>query len=126
VFLAKEKMFAPRTAGTQYRSRNSVGNKTKSVAPGTKPGPRWCPAGITPTQKRWLQRLRASEIQEEIADRNDDVWFNKHMRVVPPKMTWKKKRITTEENRNADGTIAAQNVKNNSDAPTDMDVDQGG
>jgi hypothetical protein len=126
VFLAKEKMFAPRTAGTQYRSRNSVGNKIKSVALGTKPGPRWCPAGITPTQKRWLQRLRASEIREEVADRNDDVWFNKHMRVVPPKMTWKKKGIVTEENINADNTVADGISKISRDAPIDMDIDKGG
>jgi hypothetical protein len=62
MFSAKEKLFAPRTSVSQYRPRNLGGNKIKSVAPGTKSGPQWCPTGITPTQKRRLQRLRASEI----------------------------------------------------------------
>jgi hypothetical protein len=57
---AKDGMVVPNTR--HYRPRNLGGNKIKSVAPGTKPGPQWCPTGITPTQKRRLQRLRASEI----------------------------------------------------------------
>jgi hypothetical protein len=91
IFSAKEKLFAPGTTVSQYRLRNLGGNGIKSVAHGTKPGPQWCSTGITPTQKRRLHRLRASEIREEIAEKNNNVWFNKHRPMVPPKMTWKKK-----------------------------------
>jgi hypothetical protein len=126
VFSAKEKMFATRTAGTQYRPRNSTGNKIKSVAPGTKPRPRWCPTGITPTQKRRVQRLRVLEIKEEIAKKNKDEWFNEDKLMVPLKMTWKEKCIVKEENRNTDDTVAARNSENSRDAPTDMRVDLGG
>jgi hypothetical protein len=41
-------------------------------------------------------------------------------------MTWRKKQITMEENIHADDKVADKNSKNNRDAPTDMDVDQGG
>jgi hypothetical protein len=126
MFLAKEKLFAPRTSVSQYRPRNLGSNKIKSVAPGTKPGPQWCPTGITPTQKRRLQRLRASEIREEIAEKNNNVWFNKHRPMVPPKMTWKKKCVVTEENINADDMVADGISENTGDAPSDMDIDKGG
>jgi hypothetical protein len=121
---AKDGLFVPNTR--HYRPRNLGGNKIKSVAPGTKPGPQWCLTGITPTQKRRFQRLRASEIREEIAEKNNDVWFNKHRPMVPPNMTWRKKLITMEENKNVDNIVAARNCENNIDAPTDMDIDQGG
>jgi hypothetical protein len=51
VFSAKEKISVPQTALCQYRPRNSGGTKIKSIAPGTKPRPRWCPTGLTHTQK---------------------------------------------------------------------------
>jgi hypothetical protein len=41
-------------------------------------------------------------------------------------MTWRKKLITKEENKNADDAVIAQNSENNSDASTGMNVDQGG
>jgi hypothetical protein len=63
MFSAKKKLFALRTSVSQYRPRNLGGNKIKSATPGTKPGPQWCPTGITPTQKRRLQRLQASKIR---------------------------------------------------------------
>jgi hypothetical protein len=47
LFLAKEKMFAPQASVSQYRPRNSRRNRIISVAPGTKPGTRWCPAEKT-------------------------------------------------------------------------------
>jgi hypothetical protein len=44
------------------------GNMIKSVAPGTKPI-QWCPTGFTHTKKRRVQRLRASEIREQVAQK---------------------------------------------------------
>jgi hypothetical protein len=41
--------------------------------------------------------------------------------MVPLKMTWKKKCITLDKNRNADGTIDDINSESNSDDTTDAD-----
>jgi hypothetical protein len=126
IFSAKDSIFSPRTAVHQHRPENFGDNKIMSVSPGTKPGPQWCPAGLTHTQKRRVQRLRASEIKEEIAEKKCTKCFNRDGPMVPPKMIWKEKHITTDENRKTDDTVVAQNSENNIDAPTDMDVDQGG
>jgi hypothetical protein len=125
-FSARDKIFAPKTRVCQYRPGNLGDTRIKSVVPGTKPGLRWCPTGLTHTQKRWVQRLRALVIQEEISEKRYDEWFSQDRPIMPLKMTWRKKLITTEENKNADDTIAARYFENNRDAPTDMDVDQGG
>ena len=43
----------------------------KSLAPGTQPGHRWCPLGLTHTQKPRVQRLRAQELQEQTAEKSN-------------------------------------------------------
>jgi hypothetical protein len=121
---AKDGMVVPNTR--HYRPRNLGGNKIKSVALGTKQGPQWCPTGITPTQKRRLQRLRASEIREETAEKRWDEWFSQDRQVVPLKITWKKKHIIAEENRNMDDMVLDGISENTSDTPTDLDIDKGG
>jgi hypothetical protein len=126
VFSAKQIIFSPRTTVRQYRPRNLGGNKIKSVAPGTKPGPQWCPNRLIHTQKRCVKRLRASEIREEIAKKKSNKWFNKHRPMVPPKMTWKKKCIVTEENINAHDMVVDGVSENTRDASSDMDIDKGG
>jgi hypothetical protein len=54
-----------RAAVFQNRPRNLRGNRIGSIVPGTKPKPQWCPAGLTHTQKRRVQRLQAIEIKEK-------------------------------------------------------------
>jgi hypothetical protein len=124
-FSAKDKSFVPEVAVPWYRSENSGGCRIRSVMPGTKPDPQWCPAGLTHTQKRRVQRLRALIIQEEIDEKRCDEWLNKDRPMVPPKMTWKEKHIMAEENRNESDPIADKISENTRDAPTDMDVDKG-
>jgi hypothetical protein len=46
--------------------------------------------------------------------------------MVPPNMTWREKRIMTEENINADDMVADGISEISRDAPTDMDIDKGG
>jgi hypothetical protein len=122
VFSAKQIIFSPRTAICQYRPRNSGGTRIKSVAPGTKPRPRWCPTGLTHTQKRRVQRLRASEIKEDITLKKRDELFRRDRPMVPPNMTWREKHITTEENINADDMVVHRNSEISRDAPIDMDI----
>jgi hypothetical protein len=126
VFSAKQIIFSPQTVVCQYRLRNSGGTRIKSVTPGTKPGPRWCPTGLTHTQKRRVQRLRASEIKEDISLKKRDELFSRDRPMMPPNMTWREKRITTEENVNVDNMVADGISKISRDAPIDMDIDKGG
>jgi hypothetical protein len=126
LFSAKEKMFAPQASVSQYRPRNSGGNIIMSVAPGTKPEPRWCPIGLSHTQKRRVQRMRALEIREEITEKELEEWFNRGRPMVPQKMIWKKKHIMTDKNRNADDIVTDGISEKFQDAPTHMDVHQGG
>jgi hypothetical protein len=126
MFLAKEKLFAPGTTVSQYRPRNLGGNGIRSVACGTKPGPQWCPTGLTHTQKRRIQRLRALLVREEIAEKKCDEWFNRDRSMVPLKVTWKAKSIVIEENINADDILVDRISEISRDAPIDMDIDKGG
>jgi hypothetical protein len=68
----------------------------KSVASGTKPGPYWCPTGLTPTQKQRLQRLRALEVKKEIAKKKRDELFNQDKLMVPI-VTWRDKCIAKRQ-----------------------------
>jgi hypothetical protein len=43
--------------------------------------PRWCPAGLTRSQKRKLQRLRAKESQEKEAEK---IFNGTHPQYPPP------------------------------------------
>jgi hypothetical protein len=81
-----------------------------------------CPAGLTHTQKRRVQRLRALEIMEKITEKKRDKWFSRNRPMVPPNMTWKAKRIIIDENRYVDDTVSAKNYKNSRDAFPDGDV----
>jgi hypothetical protein len=42
--------------------------------------------------------------------------------MVPPNMTWREKRITTEENINADDMVVDRISEISRDAPIDMDI----
>ena len=44
---------------------------------------RWCPPGLTRTQKRKLQRLRNKEKKEQEAEKMRDKHFNKYRPMVP-------------------------------------------
>jgi hypothetical protein len=45
--------------------------------------------------------------------------------MVPPNMNWREKRITTEENINADDKVTDGISEISRDAPIDMDIDKG-
>ena len=59
-----------------------------------KPRPRWCPTGLTHTQKRRVQRLRAFEMKEEIVEKKR--LFDEEKLMVP-KITWREKHIVGEK-----------------------------
>lgn len=57
---------------------------------------RWCPAGLSKTQRRRLQKIRRRELEEKRAEEERDRWFNQARPMIPQKKTWKEKRLARE------------------------------
>ena len=55
--------------------------------------PRWCPLGLTRTQKRMLQRLRFQEKKEQEFKRLRDKQFNNYRPMVPQDKVWRVKVV---------------------------------
>src|SRR6185312_14049451 len=53
--------------------------------------PRWCPSGLTHTQKRKLQRLRNKEKKEQEKEKKRDEDFNRYRPMCPQSKVWKAK-----------------------------------
>jgi hypothetical protein len=53
--------------------------------------PRWCPLGLTRTQRRKLQRLRFQEKREKELEKQRDEAFNQYMPMVPQGKEWRVK-----------------------------------
>jgi hypothetical protein len=56
--------------------------------------PRWCPAGLTRSQKRKLQRLRAKENQEKEAEK---IFNDTHPQYPPPQKKWRPKVVEEKQ-----------------------------
>ena len=61
--------------------------------------PRWCPSGLTRSQKRKLQRLRAKKNQAKEAEK---IFNDTHPQYPPPQKRWRPKAV--EENQTATKT----------------------
>jgi hypothetical protein len=88
-----------RVANTEQHSVNTKnwvaqdlgGTKSKEgngVAPSQKPAPRWCPRGITRTQRRKLQKMHQKELAEKKEEEQRDYWFNHLQPMTKVKQTW--------------------------------------
>jgi hypothetical protein len=53
--------------------------------------PRWCPPGLTSTQKRKLQCLRFQDKKEQEAEKLRDEQFNQYRPMVPQSKVWRVK-----------------------------------
>ena len=59
-------------------------DKAKGDAPVNKNFlPRWCPLGLTHTQRRKLQRLRQRELKEQEKEKQRDEQFNRYRPMIP-------------------------------------------
>jgi hypothetical protein len=56
--------------------------------------PRWCPAGLTRSQKRKLQRLRAKENQEKEAEK---IFNDTHPQYPSPQKKWRPKAVEEKQ-----------------------------
>jgi hypothetical protein len=61
--------------------------------------PRWCPSGLTRSQKQKLERLRVKENQEKEAEK---IFNDTHPQYPPPQKRWRPKAV--EENQTATKT----------------------
>jgi hypothetical protein len=79
--------------------------------------PRWCPAGLTRSQKRKLQRLRVKESQEKEAEK---IFNDTHPLYPPPQKKWRPKAV--EEKQTAteieNQTTHAQHLAGMADSTT--------
>jgi hypothetical protein len=53
--------------------------------------PRWCPPGLTRTQRRKLQRLRFQEKREKELEKQRDEAFNQYRPIIPQGKEWRVK-----------------------------------
>ena len=58
--------------------------------------PRWCPSGLTHTQKRKLQRLRNKEKKEQEKNKKRDEDFNRYRPMFPQSKVWKAKTAAAD------------------------------
>jgi hypothetical protein len=63
---------------SQAPGGKSMGSIDDSVVAGAskRPAPRWCPRGISKTQRRRLQKLRQKELAEKREEEECDRWFD--------------------------------------------------
>jgi hypothetical protein len=72
--------------------------------------PRWCPSGLTRSQKRTLHHLRAKENQEKEAEK---IFNDTHPQYPPPQKRWRPKAVginpttTKTENETATSQLSA-------------------
>jgi hypothetical protein len=78
--------------------------------------PRWCPSGLTRSQKQKLQRLRAKESQEKEMEK---IFNDTHTQYLPPQKKWRPKAV--EEKQTAtkieNKTILVQHPASMVDSP---------
>jgi hypothetical protein len=69
----------------------------KGAAPSKMPAPRWCPRGITKTEKHKLQKMCQGELAEKKEEEEWDYWFNCLWPMTKPKQMWWEKQLAKEE-----------------------------
>jgi hypothetical protein len=93
------------------------------------PAPHWCPPGLTPSQRRRIQRMRAQQIRKEAAEMERDEYFNIIRSVIPMKQECRvKEKVDTPAPTTSDDDMdllddsEASLIKDRSPPPTGMDI----
>jgi hypothetical protein len=101
----------------------------KITAPGMAPAPCWCPLGLTPSQRRRIQWMRAPKMREEAAEKERDEYFNIIRSVIPMKQEWRVKEkvdtlapTTSNDDMDLLDDDEAPLTKDGSPPPTGMDI----
>jgi hypothetical protein len=102
---------------------------SKTTALGMAPAPHWCSPGLTPSQRRRIQRMRAHKMREEAAEKERDEYFNIIRSVIPTKKEWRMKEkvntpapTTFDDDMNLLDDDEALLIKDGSLPPTGMDI----
>jgi hypothetical protein len=72
----------------------------KGAAPSKRLAPRWCPRGITKTQKYRLQKMRQRELAKKKEEEERNYWLNRLWPMTPMtklKQMWRAKLLAKEE-----------------------------
>jgi hypothetical protein len=91
------------------------GDEEKGAAPSKRPAPRWCPRGITKTQKCRLQKMHQRDLAEKKEKEVRDYWFNRLWAQTKPKQTWQEKWLAKEENCSSGDSSGEEEVEDTSD-----------
>jgi hypothetical protein len=93
------------------------------------PAPHWCPPGLTPSQRRRIQRMRAQQIRKEAAETERDEYFNIIRSVIPTKQECRVKEkvdtpapMTSDDDMDLLDDSEASLIKDRSPPPTGMDI----
>jgi hypothetical protein len=89
--------FAPSNQVVTPTQKVSVANDHEASGSKSRPEcflPRWCPPGLTHTQRRKLQRLRLREKREKELEKKRDEDFNSYIPMVPQGKEWRVKTAT--------------------------------
>lgn len=81
---------------------------------------RWCPAGLSRTQRRRLQRLRSEEAKAARAKAMRDEHFNSYKPMQPPKRTWREKRLAREDCTDSEGSSSEVSSDGMKEKPADI------
>jgi hypothetical protein len=100
----------------------------RTTTPGTAPTPRWCPPGLTPSQRRRIQQMRTQKMREEAIGERDE-HFNDIWSVIPTKQEWRVKEkakpptlTTSSDDMNLLDDDEAPLIKDGSPPPVGMDI----
>jgi hypothetical protein len=61
------------------------------------PAPRWCPMGLSKTQRCRLQKMRQKELAKKERERKRDEWYAQARPMVVPRKIWREKWLAREE-----------------------------
>jgi hypothetical protein len=102
---------------------------SRTTVPETAPAPRWCPPGLTSSQRRRIQWMRAHKMREEAAEKERDEHFNDIRPVIPMRQEWRvKERADTPTPTTSDDDMDLLDdyepplTKDGSPPSTDMDI----
>jgi hypothetical protein len=84
----KENNEGPMIFGESPNTNKKEGTTAIKIADPKYSMPRWCPSGLTQSQKRKLQCLRAKEDQEK---EEEKIFNNTHQQYQPPQKKWRPK-----------------------------------
>jgi hypothetical protein len=91
--------------------------------------PCWCPPGLTPSQRRQIQRLRVQKLREEAVEKERDEYFNTIQPMTPTKQEWRvqeKASVPTLTASDDDMDLLDDDesllIKDGSLSPTSMDI----